>query len=634
MLRRRGCVLVRLFGALGVLGSSAAAAAAPAALTLTAEERELTAYMKELIQLRQRWIQAGDLASTRQFPKALALLSRPVPSNLGEVWRAANDGNVASLRSMPSWEPSRTADWLLAIGACAAADRTLVRETNRKELDDPVRRISLAQCYLAAGQTGNARRVLEGLARINTNPQFAPVIPERLAAIATLPIDSEPPPSFYVDQCRRGWFGNGGCSFWPVIRAWQRRDDDALLKLFGEQRAGSGSIDRKGQRLAFLAFARSPRTDPDRAAGALDALAHQAHDDRRVDESKALWREIFSQHPTAPVWGAATYNLALTIRREGHCDEAIPIFETLLASKVNDLDPGSHIMETYRNYRPLAQWNIGLCKLSSGDHAGALVAFRTLRTKYPFRSWCGNEHEEWAYRYDLYEGATLEHLGRLSEAVVAYCHATDHDAYGGHEAEDRLLALYGAAGQMTDLRQIVAPSSRREGFAYRLRIMDLEQKKAWPELVHEIRAVRRHEREPVVKALGRHGDETVPLLLAEVDNVDKHGRSNGGAWRALGRSATPRTIPAIVARAKREQSYDALSELGAGLHAAGPAGQAALAELGKDAPYRLRDALARLVPDETREDGDPDEKADRIVFPALPKKVRLPTSIARETAAP
>ncbi len=103
------------------------------------------------------------------------------------------------------------------------------------------------------------------------------------------------------------------------------------------------------------------------------------------------------------------------------------------------------------DFRHAAQWELGLCELALRDYQGALVAFRKSRA-YVLGSDCGNAEREWDYRHALYEGLTLEHLGRASESVSPFPTPRRHRRRGGPAAANRLFDLYVAAGQLPDLR--------------------------------------------------------------------------------------------------------------------------------------------------------------------------------------
>ena len=178
------------------------------------------------------------------------------------------------------------------------------------------------------------------------------------------------------------------------------------------------------------------------------------------------------------------------------------------------------VLTADNDFRHAAQWEIGLCKFALRDYPGALVAFRASRA-YPFGSDCGNADREWEYRHGVLEGLTLEHLGRASEAIASYAQAATYTSTGGPAAANRLFDLYAAAGQLPDLRKIATNGHHGrpiKSVAYRLRILDLEQARAWPKLVQEL-GNREGNTTMAAEALARHGDQIVPLLFAEVDKV-------------------------------------------------------------------------------------------------------------------
>ena len=337
------------------------------------------------------------------------------------------------------------------------------------------------------------------------------------------------------------------------------------------------------------------------------------------------------------------------LRQEGRCAEAIPVLDKLLERQLtirrwsqrelNEMDEDRRVAERIRERRLREQgqlppdedlrhdvlWEIGQCKFTSRDYQGALTAFRKSR-EYRIGASCGNADRQWDYRHRLQEAVTLEYLGRTPEAVGLYTQALRY--MDGSAARDRLFDLYAATGQLDDLRHLAAGDGRAkrvDSVSYRFRVADLEKHRNWRGLVQQLRSHGRTDRWLVVQALARHGDDTVPLLLAEVDK-DAAGWPDIPIWlwRAVGLAVTPRTATAIANRARREPITYAVSALIAGLRVAGPAGEQVLAALEKDPPSKLRSALDR------KPTADAIPNRDPMTFPPIPAKLRLPASLSVE----
>ena len=127
---------------------------------------------------------------------------------------------------------------------------------------------------------------------------------------------------------------------------------------------------------------------------------------------------------------------------------------------------------------------------------------------------------------------------RSDRARTAHAAALHHDD-GGPAAENRLFDLYAAAGQLQLICASIAaqPIARRsEVVAHRFRILDLEQARAWPDLVHERRSRFRQGHTDA----GRPGPllvmVTIPFrcLFIEVDKIAPHTCGPRRLWRTLG----------------------------------------------------------------------------------------------------
>jgi tetratricopeptide (TPR) repeat protein len=111
-------------------------------------------------------------------------------------------------------------------------------------------------------------------------------------------------------------------------------------------------------------------------------IANRLYEQGKYAEAERSFRAVLGQPLDVPTRGKATFNLALTLQKLRRYDEAIKILDHLLAQPVNDREPGGHLMEPYRNYRPRAQWEIGDCHFAKKEYQAALRAYRTTKEKF------------------------------------------------------------------------------------------------------------------------------------------------------------------------------------------------------------------------------------------------------------
>jgi tetratricopeptide (TPR) repeat protein len=256
--------------------------------------------------------------------------------------------------------------------------------------------------------------------------------------------------------------------------------------------------------------------------------ADQLYVGRQYAQAAEAYQKLFAETTDVPTKAKIKFNLGLTFRMLNQYDRSIESFKEVLAMEVDDREPGGHIMELYRNYRPRAQWEIGNSLFAKGNYDEALAAFRTARGKYKVHSGCGTCSESIERRNNLVEGITLETLGRYSQAVVLYLKAD----------EPHLAEMYFKAGQLDDLRAIVEKNvadlmqkhSWRRDYAiqnspYRnlialINAYDLEKAENWKELIklaHVYARSRDFGRNNVPAViLARHTDKILPLLKNEV----------------------------------------------------------------------------------------------------------------------
>jgi len=174
-------------------------------------------------------------------------------------------------------------------------------------------------------------------------------------------------------------------------------------------------------------------------------------------QAAEIYRSIIASKPDTPLLAKAIYNLGMTQQAMGQHREAIATYQQIFNLTVDDREPGGHIMETYRNYRPNAMWQIGQCHYALGEYRQALDAIEKNKSLYPFQSWCGNGMAEARHRYAFHTALCYEQLGDYTQAVTHYYRAI-HEGGMLHSDPNtpwRLVELYHATGQKDDLRRMM-----------------------------------------------------------------------------------------------------------------------------------------------------------------------------------
>lgn len=197
------------------------------------------------------------------------------------------------------------------------------------------------------------------------------------------------------------------------------------------------------------------KTDKKSSASELLELANKAHKEKNYDQAFRLWRQIQMDYKGTNAWPKAVYNTGIGLKEQKRFDEAIEVFKELLASDVNDTEPGAHIMEAYRNYRPKAQWEIGNCLLAKGDYEKALKAYHAAQHKHPFQSWCGTCRGSFNNRYALYQGLCYEHQGQYDNAIKSYFKTVMEPLSSNPTTHIRIVDLYQSQNQIKTLEKIL-----------------------------------------------------------------------------------------------------------------------------------------------------------------------------------
>lgn len=363
--------------------------------------------------------------------------------------------------------------------------------------------------------------------------------------------------------------------------------------------------------------------------------ADQLYVGRQYAQAAEAYQKLFAETADVPTKAKIKFNLGLTFRMLKQYDRSIESFREVLALDVDDREPGGHIMELYRNYRPRAQWEIGNSLFANGDYAEALAAFRTARGKYKINTGCGNCNESIERRNNVVEGITLEALGRYSEAVIPYLKAD----------EPHLAELYFNAGQLEDLREIVEKniaglmqkySWQRyyaiENSPYRnlisaINAYDLEKAGNWQELIklayHGPREFGRNSIPAII--LARHTDKILPLLRNRIPNHTLV-RQNGVIYEILALSGKDDSIALLKELiSKHGVGHESLFILARTYRLADEKGKKLLRELKPlvdSSPY----ALFFLERDDIDEFGRFEIKFPRIgEMPKLPRGIEIPS---------
>jgi tetratricopeptide (TPR) repeat protein len=124
-------------------------------------------------------------------------------------------------------------------------------------------------------------------------------------------------------------------------------------------------------------------------AGIAAQRAERAHKFQQFAEAEKQWRLICEKFPKTSHYGVAQFNVGYVLQEQGKFQAAIAEYEKLFPSQVNDKDPGTNIMDVYRNYRNRAAKQISQCYDKLGKPREALEWMILARDKYRFESWCG-----------------------------------------------------------------------------------------------------------------------------------------------------------------------------------------------------------------------------------------------------
>jgi tetratricopeptide (TPR) repeat protein len=428
--------------------------------------------------------------------------------------------------------------------------------------------------------------------------------------------------------------------------------------------------DEAGERAWQEKLLREFPSERDLCAGVYMSRAGRRYGTGDKAAALAAYRHVATEYRDTSHCAVAQFNMGQILQEAGEYRDAIPEFSRLIESDVDDLDSSPFIMQTYRNYRPRAQWEIGNCYFGLGDYAAAYDAYRSTHHEHPFRSWCGTCSEGDQRRYALYEGLCLEYLLRHEEAVRTYWGVMGCSVLGSSvPVNRRLVDLYSACGQVDDLVGILdfvdnrfracleaAASEMRRSYAAAgkdlpadsdewvdraaeegpahlmrtiLRIRALGAAEEWRELLPFLdpgggapdEYWGRRSYWTAVEAsrcLARKPEETVALLSDAL-----RARQTADArwvWYALGLCGTPDAVSALREVAARTSNVHRAATLAYCLQLAGREGEAAIEDLEASGGET---AVARAY-----RRGGLGESDQEIPFPAIPEGLTLPSEPA------
>lgn len=360
--------------------------------------------------------------------------------------------------------------------------------------------------------------------------------------------------------------------------------------------------------------------------------ANQFYANRQYAQALSAYQKLLDETTDAPTKAKLVFNIGLTYQKLKNYDKAVETFKQIFAMEVNDREAGGNIMQTYRNYRPSAQWEIGNSLFAKGDYEGALAAYRASKEKHPFISGCGTCRASQQHKYILYEAVCLEYLGRYNEAVAVYLQID----------EPRLAEIYEANGQLEDLKTIIAKKDEPK-------ILELQKKYAWTreyiagnlsskQLTESIKIYELEKannitalinlaqqfsknggygrQDVVAKMLARHPQQTVPFISSM---LKRDGYLPEYFYQILGLTKTTEAVAILKNLAEKSYNWRDSVALVENLSLSGELGENALKELEtKQLSENMRLALRKY-----RDGESTDDVNKKIKFPPVPQR-KLP----------
>lgn len=122
------------------------------------------------------------------------------------------------------------------------------------------------------------------------------------------------------------------------------------------------------------------------------------HENGEHESALEKWYLLYRFSNDLQTWGKATYNMGIEYFCLERYEDSIYYFQEVLNSSVDDKEPGSHIMETNRNYHHWSCTMIADCYEQMENFVKALEYMILATEVYTFYSWCGTCAEsQWRY---------------------------------------------------------------------------------------------------------------------------------------------------------------------------------------------------------------------------------------------
>lgn len=375
--------------------------------------------------------------------------------------------------------------------------------------------------------------------------------------------------------------------------------------------------------------------------------ANRLYREGKFTQAATAYQTLLDKFSDAPTRAKIIFNLGKTYQQLKQYDKAIETFKSIFETKADDYESAEKLITANRDYRSHIPWEIGSSLFGKGDYSGALNAFRMTHEKYPFPCFCGTCLLNREYEYALYEAISLEYLNRYDEAVNLYWKIY----------EPRLAELYYAAGQLDDLKAIVAKKDEAY-FAYTrekygltrekavnnspmknlkdaIAVYDMEKAGDWNGLtklaIRFASARGNGRRNTAVEALARYPKEIFPFIKQKLDKLNAPVRITkleqlkeldereyiGIYYEILAALKTDESIAFLKETALKERNYDGFAIVRA-LDSAGEKGATALRELEPLAKENLKTAIG------LQKTGGLETEKDIVVFPTI---VRLTSKL-------
>ena len=162
-----------------------------------------------------------------------------------------------------------------------------------------------------------------------------------------------------------------------------------ILGLGAISLGSSGCVSHRIAQNADTASQVETQKNLDAMNAAIDLIQEQKYEE--AEQALAALRKEKLQKST---WAMASNNLGTVLEMDKKYSEAIKVFESILVSDVNDRDPGSNLMESFRNYRFKACIQIAFCYEALGNYESAIDYIHLAKDKYKFEADCGNCAEQ------------------------------------------------------------------------------------------------------------------------------------------------------------------------------------------------------------------------------------------------